>query len=122
MSTVNPSVDKSIESGNFQINLTLITFLIICIIFILTAICYMKLTRNVPDDQLSEQAKSELDQSKSMLFSILFFTGIAMLLFGYMILYYPKETNTVMYLGVEPEQCMSPTCSEIGDYDNDYKM
>ena len=83
----------------------------------------MKLTRSVPDDELSEKGKYELDQSKSILFWILFFTGIAMILFGYMILYYPKETSTVMYLGVEPEQCMSPTCSEIGDYnDSDYKM
>jgi len=104
---------EKINLTSLQINLTLVTFIVMCIVFILSAISYMKLTRNVPSEHLSDRARDELNHTKTILFWILFFTGVAMLLFGYMILYYPKENTTVMYLGTE--ECSSDTCSEIGD-------
>ena len=118
MSQVNPTL---LTQESPQINLSLVTFVMICIIFILSAISYMKLSRTVPVEDLPENGKKAFYESQNIVFWVMFFTGLTLLLFGYMILYYPKENNTVMYLGTE--QCSSETCSDIGDISvDDYQM
>jgi len=99
---------------NTQLSMTnnnLFTFIVICFIFIISAIAYINSTRAVYDPDMNEDTKQTVQQTQNLLFWILFLTGICMFLFGYMIIYNPT-TNDNRYTGAET---CSSACSSVGD-------
>lgn len=96
------------DPANYNMSVSLLLFGLVCITFLLSASSYMNL-RRMPKDMATADIVSS---SRSASFWAMLLSGIAVLMFAYLVIYHkPKQVELFQFLGVEEGSC-GITCSD----------
>ncbi len=77
---------KMSEDKEPKINYSIFIMAMLGLLFLLSAISYMNLSRNIPDNQITDPyVRKELKHVQTLCFWIMFISAIVFIVYGYMI-------------------------------------
>jgi hypothetical protein len=90
---------------------SILTFIVLCAIFILCAISYSTINKKLLLTDVLTEKQVYYQNIKGLLLAILLLSGVALLIQGYMWLSTTEESTGIKRFEGTEEKCKIPTCS-----------